>query len=384
MGKVINCEDHLGNKFNSKAEMTKFYGTTTKRLNARLANGHTLEEALTMPIKSNSGLSQTDHLGNRFKSTTEMCSFYGIKRKSYERRIERGWSKEAALTTPVAQYSNVLYDHLGNEYPSKAALCRAYNIGTTTFDMRMQLNWSLEEALTGKVYYDHLGNEFSSTKEMCDYYNISSELYQDRMTKGWTMEKALTEPKQDLSVYDHLGNKYTTQGEMCKAYDISFEVYLARLNKLGWSLEDALTISVDEHDSYYEILTKKYLQRKNIDFKFQDTSHNCVSSGGKRSRFDFSIPDVGLIEVDGEGHFRPISNWNFEKAVRDDTLKTAYCEEHNIPLLRIRYDQMQDGTYADLIADFIENPAAYITTHNRLSEAEYYAERTENLSVASV
>lgn len=134
--------------------------------------------------------------------------------------------------------------------------------------------------------------------------------------------------------------------------------------------------------SSYEALLMKYLHTLNVVFSIQDTSTGCVSSGGNPSRFDFSIPDVGLIEVDGEGHFRPISNWNFEKAVKDDTLKTQFCEDNDIPLLRIHYKQMQDGTYVGSIEDFLANPAKYIKQHNSLSEAEYYAERDTNICSA--
>lgn len=63
--------------------------------------------------------------------------------------------------------------------------------------------------------------------------------------------------------------------------------------------------------------------------------------------FDFYLPDYNVcIEYDGEQHFRPVDfagkgeTWattNFEKIKRHDTIKTQYCENHNIHLLRIPY-----------------------------------------------
>ena len=41
--------DHLGNKFNSQAEMAKFYNKTPALLSRRLRDGWTIEEALTIP-----------------------------------------------------------------------------------------------------------------------------------------------------------------------------------------------------------------------------------------------------------------------------------------------------------------------------------------------
>lgn len=42
-----------------------------------------------------------DHLGNEYKSISEMCRHYGITFASYEHRIESGMSLEKSLTTPV-------------------------------------------------------------------------------------------------------------------------------------------------------------------------------------------------------------------------------------------------------------------------------------------
>ena len=329
------CKDHLGNRFNSKAEMAKFYGITTKRLITRIASGHTLEDALTMPLGKNGGIAQLDHLGNSFRSVTAMCNFYNIKRKTYENRIEKGWSKKDALTVLPMATRKPVSDHQGKEYPSKAALCRAYGIGTTTYDRRMR--------------------------------------------SGWTLEEILLTPKQDLSVRDHLGNKYGSQSEMCREYNIEFDTFVARI-KAGWSLGNALTISINKTSSYYEILTMEYLQSISVSFMSQVVTPGCFSSGGKHSRFDLYIPGAGFIEIDGEGHFKQIASWDFEKTAVDDEIKTLYCERSKIPLLRIRYDQMQDGTYIDLIEDFLCNKTSYIHRHNKyLPEKEYYAEREENL-----
>lgn len=49
--------------------------------------------------------SVTNHEGKEFASITEMCEFHGIGRRVYMQRIRRGWSKEKALTTPVAKHA---------------------------------------------------------------------------------------------------------------------------------------------------------------------------------------------------------------------------------------------------------------------------------------
>ena len=63
-----------------------------------------------------------DHLGNEYKSVNDMLSTYGIQRRAYYLRLQRGWTLEEALTG-----KNVI-DHLGNSYPTQQELFKHYNI----------------------------------------------------------------------------------------------------------------------------------------------------------------------------------------------------------------------------------------------------------------
>lgn len=60
--------------------------------------------------------------------------------------------------------------------------------------------------------------------------------------------------------------------------------------------------------------------------------------------FDFYLPDYNIcIEYDGLQHFEPVDFFGGEEGFRkrqlNDEIKTKYCQENNIKLLRIRYDQ---------------------------------------------
>lgn len=61
-----------------------------------------------------------DHLGNEYKSISEMCRHYGINLNSYKNRIESGMSLEKSLTTPVAVRcrGKKYTDHFGNVFNS--------------------------------------------------------------------------------------------------------------------------------------------------------------------------------------------------------------------------------------------------------------------------
>ena len=83
------------------------------------------------------------------------------------------------------------------------------------------------------------------------------------------------------------------------------------------------------------------------EYKFNDL----IGVGGGCLRFDFAIFDLYnnlklLCEFDGEQHTRWFEGWitkkQFENLQYHDKLKNEYCELHNIPLLRINYDQFDN------------------------------------------
>ena len=90
----------------------------------------------------------------------------------------------------------------------------------------------------------------------------------------------------------------------------------------------------------------KYLDNKNIDYESQYKFDNCRSKD--KLPFDFYIPSLNIaIEYDGEYHYMIITrgkNDTYEKAMDRfvgtkvrDTIKTIYCKENNIKLIRIPY-----------------------------------------------
>lgn len=94
-------KDHLGNEYASKTEMAEAYGMALRTLELRLSSGLSLAGALTQRVPKRYKLKVEDHLGNKFQNVMEMCKFYGVKYDTYYQRLQRGWSKERALTTKV-------------------------------------------------------------------------------------------------------------------------------------------------------------------------------------------------------------------------------------------------------------------------------------------
>ena len=119
-----------------------------------------------------------------------------------------------------------------------------------------------------------------------------------------------------------------------------------------------------------------YLVFCNRQFQMEKIFEQCIYRS--YLPFDVFVEDIGLIEFDGQQHFRQTSNFTdengFVEASIRDQIKNTFCEIYNIPLLRIRYDQ--ENRIPEIIDIFIAKPADFIQKHNPfLTNEEYYAIR---------
>ena len=109
------------------------------------------------------------------------------------------------------------------------------------------------------------------------------------------------------------------------------------------SLRSGRTISCGCHSSSKgEILIQQILTENNIRFVKEFTFPDLKGHTGQYLRFDFAILDdnnqpVRLIEFDGEQHSRPSSYYYSKRLIECDQMKNNYCLNHNIPLIRIPY-----------------------------------------------
>ena len=90
--------------------------------------------------------------------------------------------------------------------------------------------------------------------------------------------------------------------------------------------------------SHGEDEISRYLDNKDIAYIPQKRFKDCKDK--KALPFDFYLPTYNVcIEYDGEQHSKPIDFFGGEKSFqllkRHDEIKTNYCKEHNIKLLRI-------------------------------------------------
>lgn len=90
---------------------------------------------------------------------------------------------------------------------------------------------------------------------------------------------------------------------------------------------------------------RKLLENKNIEYVCGKTFTNCKHI--RKLPFDFYLPKHNaLIEFDGIQHFQLneffTSKTEFENLQKRDKIKTQFCNDHNINLIRIKYDEIAE------------------------------------------
>ena len=91
-----------------------------------------------------------------------------------------------------------------------------------------------------------------------------------------------------------------------------------------------------------ELKISNWLRERNINFIKEYTFHDCVDA--RVLPFDFYLPDYNsVIEYDGIQHFFPFSHFGgkekFDYQKNHDNIKTQYCIDSNIKLIRIPYTE---------------------------------------------
>lgn len=98
-------------------------------------------------------------------------------------------------------------------------------------------------------------------------------------------------------------------------------------------------------ESSGERRVRKWLEEHNVEYVYQKTFDDCKDR--YKLPFDFYLPSYNTVfEVDGIQHFQPVDfagkgeQWaqeHFELVKRHDDIKTQYCKNNNIDILRIPY-----------------------------------------------
>jgi len=124
----------------------------------------------------------------------------------------------------------------------------------------------------------------------------------------------------------------------CLNHQIKFKA------RVGNFLQGKIGCPCCKTKSHGERKLAKILKDNGIDFEHEKTFANLLSEAGKKLRFDFYLPKLNiLIEYDGVQHFEPVERFGgelgFTKTQKLDKIKNNFCQQNNIQLIRISYDE---------------------------------------------
>jgi len=108
-------------------------------------------------------------------------------------------------------------------------------------------------------------------------------------------------------------------------------------------------------ESYGEKEIRKLLEFNDIKYIIEFKFNDCRDINPLP--FDFYLPDYNTcIEFDGRQHFESIEHFGgikgFQLIQNHDIIKTNYCKNNNIKLLRIKYNENINNKLQDLISTF--------------------------------
>ena len=170
-------------------------------------------------------------------------------------------------------------------------------------------------------------------------------------------------------VYCLVGDEYTILGEYFNNYtNIKIRHNCLKCNNYEWETTSPNkflrgTRCPKCNESKGEKTISNYLDLNNINYKTQYKIEECKNINALP--FDFAIFDknenlLGLIEYDGEQHFKLGSfgskdeneiEKKFQQTQFRDQIKTNYCKDKNIALLRIKYTEFNNIN--DILEEFI-------------------------------
>lgn len=154
-------------------------------------------------------------------------------------------------------------------------------------------------------------------------------------------------------------NKWTKQGILCQCECGMEFVTSIDSFKNGKIRCDKCSQSI----SKYEYIVRQFLEEQNINYISEYRINSCKDI--LPLPFDFYLIDYNyLIEIDGEGHYKPchFNQIGYEDSLKTyeitkyhDKIKNEYCKKYNIPLIRIPYWDVMNEKYKNLIIQLIEN-----------------------------
>ena len=213
----------------------------------------------------------------------------------------------------------------------KQIILQNYNIKTS---VQLAKEFKVSRGMITKIWYDNnlIGKEIKS--------HITGNDLTNRTFGKWTVIEKTDKRSSNGGVYWHC---------ICECGN--------EKNILAQSLLNGRSLSCGEHSNISKGNSKimEILNSNNIQYETEKKFNSCKDK--RELPFDFYIENKYLIEYDGKQHFDKNSIFDYEYTHNHDLLKSKWCKENNIPLIRIPYTHYDNLCLEDLLLEtssFIE------------------------------
>lgn len=146
----IAITDHLGQHFSSIREMCNYWNIKPGTYANRIRRGFSIKDALMTPVNKkqfNHRISKNKTIRNSYETINDMCISYNIKPATVYHRLSKGWTLEDALTIPVKTPKIAVRDPYGQTFDSITKLCEHYNVPRKTYQNRINNGYTSAQAL---------------------------------------------------------------------------------------------------------------------------------------------------------------------------------------------------------------------------------------------
>ena len=213
----------------------------------------------------------------------------------------------------------------------KQIILQNYNIKTS---VQLAEEFKVSRGMITKIWYDNnlIGKKIKS--------HITGNDLTNKTFGKWTVIEKTNKRASNGGVYWHC---------ICECGN--------EKNILAQSLLNGQSLSCGEHSNISKGNSKiiEILNSNNIQYETEKKFNSCKDK--RELPFDFYIENKYLIEYDGKQHFDKNSIFDYEYTHNHDLLKSKWCKENNIPLIRIPYTHYDNLCLEDLLLEtssFIE------------------------------
>jgi hypothetical protein len=214
----------------------------------------------------------------------------------------------------------------------KKEIIEAYNEKTST---ELALKYNVSRGMITKLWYDNNLNGKETKITKTTEIDLSNQIF-----GKWTVLYKSKKRSANGSIYWHC------KCECGREKDV-----------LGASLKNHRSLSCGNHNniSRGNVKISKLLDEYDIPYELEKKFSTCIDQ--RYLPFDFYVSNKYLIEFDGEQHHNQNSKFDYEYTHKHDLIKSQWCKDNNIPLIRIPYTHYDNLCIEDLLLEtsqFIE------------------------------